>query len=368
MFTDADLRELLDYKAKQPVLSVYLNTDPSQGSADAYKLRLRSMLKEVDLIGDVEAVQLYFDHEHDWSGRSVAVFSCQPDGFLRVYSFAVPLRDRVRISDHPHLKPLADLLDSFGGYGVALVDKQGARLFYFHLGELREQEGTLGESVRHTKRGGGSQASSPGRRGGSSGQTQQGEEVADRNLREAAEFAAHFFTENNVRRVLIGGTEDNLKPFRSQLPKAWQSLVVGTFPMGMTASQAEVLERALAIGQEAEQRREVQLVESVITGTAKGRNGVTGLEATLSAVHDGRVQTLLITEGFRAPGYQCQGCSYLTAHPFETCPFCDNQFTQITDAVELAVRQVMQSGGEVDVLHNNQELVEVGKIGALLRY
>ena len=45
-----------------------------------------------------------------------------------------------------------------------MVDKQGARLFYFHLGELREQEGVLGESVKRTKRGGGSQAA--GRRGG----------------------------------------------------------------------------------------------------------------------------------------------------------------------------------------------------------
>jgi peptide subunit release factor 1 (eRF1) len=366
MFTERDLRELLDYKAQHPVLSVYLNTDPAQGSADFYRLRLRSMLKDLNLKDDAAAVERYFSHEFDWSGRSVAVFSCQPEDFLRAYTFAVPLRDRLRISDHPYVKPLADLLDSFGGYGVALVDKQSARLFYFHLGELREKEGRVGESVRHTKRGGASAA--PGRRGGTAGQTNYMEEVTERNLKEAADFAARFFAENNVRRVLVGGTDENVVPFKNYLPKAWQSLVVGNFPMSMTASHAEVMNRALEIGQQAEIEREAQLMDAVVTGAAKGRGGVIDLEDTLNAMHAGRVQTLLIREGYRAPGYRCTGCGYLTSEQIAECPFCNNPFEQIPDAVEMAVRRVMQDGGEVEVLHSIAELSDFSNIGALLRY
>ena len=84
----------------------------------------------------------------------MVVFSCSPDKFFRAYSLAIPVRNQVIISNQPHVKPLASLLDYYGGYGVALVDKQGARLFSFHLGELKEQEGILGESIRHTKHGG----------------------------------------------------------------------------------------------------------------------------------------------------------------------------------------------------------------------
>lgn len=366
MVSERDLRELLEYQAERPVLSVYLNTDPLEGSADAYRLRLRNMLKEVDLPEDVAAIERYFDHEHDWSGRSVAVFSCQPEAFFRAYPFAVPLRDRLRVGNRPYVKPLADLLDSYGGYGVALVDKRGARLFYFHLGELREQEGLTGEAVRRTKRGGGSQA--PGRRGGVAGQTNYAEEVAERNIKEAADFAARFFAEKNVRRVLIGGTEDNVTPFRSQLPKAWQSLVVGTFPISKGASKDDVLERALEVGRQAERRREAQLVETVLTGAAKGRGGVVDLDATLGAIHDGRVQILLIREGYRAPGFRCLGCGYLTAVERESCPFCGNRFERITDAVEMAVHRVMQAGGEVEVLHDFNGAKDFGGIGALLRY
>lgn len=366
MLTDSDIRELLSYQANAPVLSVYLNTDPVEGNAEVQKLRLRSMLKEVNLPEDVFAVSRYFDHEHDWSGRSVAIFSCASDGFLKAYSLAVPVRSRVRTGDRVFVKPLADLLDAYGGYGVVVVDKQGARVFFFHLGELREQEGFLGESVRHTKRGGSS--AFPGRRGGVAGQTDYTEEVAGRNIKEAVDLATRFFSENNVRRVLIGGTEDNIALFRSQLPKAWQSLVVGTFPMSMTASHNEVLERALGVGREAERRKEASLVQSVITGAAKGRGGVLNLGNTLNALREGRIQTLLIRDGYRAPGFRCKSCGYLSDEKFEACPFCGGEGETIGDAVELAVRQVMEAGGDVEVLHNDFSPAEEIQIAALLRY
>lgn len=366
MLTESDLRELLNYQVTHPVLSVYLNTEPAEGNADAYKLRLRTMLKEVDLPEDVLAVERYFDHEYDRTGRSVAVFSCAPENYFRSYSLAVPVRSRVRVGDHPHVKPLADLLDSYGGYGVALVDKQGARMFSFHLGELREQEGVMGEAVRHTKRGGASTV--PGRRGGVAGRTNRAAEVVDRNMKESADFAARFFAENNVRRILIGGAETNVAPFRVQLPKSWQSLIVGTFAMSMTAGKDEVLERAMQIGRQAERQREIELIKTLISNAAKGRGGVIKLDDTLRAVHEGRVQALVIREGYRAPGYRCQGCGYITGAQHKKCPYCGNTFVQIQDAVEMAVRKVMQQGGEVEVLHADQNTERFGHIGALLRY
>jgi peptide chain release factor subunit 1 len=366
MFTETELHELLKFQSSHPVLSVYLNTDTTEGTTDYYKHNLRSMLKGISLQDDVFAVERFFDHEYDWSGQSVVIFSCAPENFLKTFSLAVPLRSRVRVGHKLHVKPLADILDAFGGYGVALVDKQGARLFYFHLGELLEQEGTVGETVRRTKRGGSSQF--PGRRGGTAGQTNYAEEVAERNMREAADFAAHFFADKNVRRVLIGGTEDNLASFRSLLPKAWQSLIVGTFSMSMTASKDEVLARAMEIGQLAEQRREAQLVNTIVTNAAKGRGGVTGLDQTLHALHEGRVHTLIIREGFQAQGYVCQGCGYLTAHEIEVCPFCGKTMENIPDAVEMAVHKVMEQGSEVEVLHDAEITEKIKHIGAQLHY
>lgn len=366
MLTQSELQELLSYQAQSPVLSIYLNTDPALGNAEAYKLRLRNMLKEVDLPEDVEAVESFIEHEHDWSGRSIAIFSCAQEDFFRAYSLAVPTRDRVRVGNSPHVKPLADLLDNYGGYAVALVDKQGARLFYYHMGELMEQEGVMGENVRHTKRGGASQFH--GRRGGVAGQTNYAEEVAVRNMKDAADFAADFFAEHHVRRVILGGTDDNVSNFRTHLPKTWQSLIVGSFPMAMTATTNEVSERAQVIIQEEDRRHEKEIVEAIVTAAAKGREGAIGLEDTLTAVKDGRVMDLVVEDGFRAAGYLCNGCGYLTTQELESCPFCGGEFGKINDVVDMAVTEVMKSGGDVLIVHDLSELEEAGSIGARLRY
>jgi peptide chain release factor subunit 1 len=368
MLTELDLQEIINYRSTDPVLSVYLNVDPKAGSADSYKLHLRQLLKdfEDEVPQDTETIRRFIEHEYDWSGRGLAIFSCAPQDFFRQFSLSIPIRSRARLLDRPYVKPLADILNNYGHYGVALVDRQGARLFYFHMGELREEEGTVGESVRRTKRGGGSQA--PGRRGGTAGLTRYSEEVAERNLKEAARFAARFFQENRVRRILIGGTESSVAYFLSQLPKSWQSLVMGTFPIDMTAGHTQVLEKALEVAQHALEEKEARLVNAVITAAAKGREGIIGLDDTLGAVHAGRVQTLLISEGFRAAGARCKGCGFVTAHALKQCPFCHGEFEKIDDAVELAVRKVLADGGEVEVIYENPDLERAGNIGGLLRY
>ena len=366
MLSESDLRELIEISADQQMLSVYLNTVPTEGNADAYKLHLRNMLKEVPLRQDVTVVERYFDHEYERSGRSIAIFSCAAKGFFRAYSLAVPISNQVYVNDRPAIKPLADVLDAFGGYGVVLVDKQGARLFFFHLGELREQEGVLGETVKHTKQGGSSTLS--GRRGGVAGQTHYADAVVERNMKECVDFATRFFEENHVRRVLIGGTDENIALFRSLLPKAWQSLVVGSFAMSMTAVHSEVLARTMQIGLEAEQKREARLVDAVITAAAKGGGGTIGIDATLTAVHDGRVQTLLVSEGYSMPGYHCKGCGYLTTVEQKVCPMCGGVFEKLQDSVEHAVMDVMKGGGVIEVVHDGRALEQAGKIGAILRY
>jgi len=367
MLSERNLQELVSYRPKYDVLSVYLNVDPSSGAADAYKLRLRQLLKEFErrLPPDVEAIKRFVEHEYDWSGRGLVLFSCAPDNFFRSFTLSIPVRERARALNRAYVKPLADLWDNYGNYGVILVDQQGARIFHFHLGKLREQEGTFGEEVRHIKQGGGSQ--SAGRRGGSHAATSQPQAI-DRNLKEAARLASDFFKQSNVRRILISGTDATVARFQDHLPKSWRSLVVGTFPMSITGGLPQILERSLEIAQEAERQREAKLVSAMITAAAKGQDGVIRLDDTLTSVHAGRVQTLIIHDGFRAAGYRCKVCDYITTQKLDRCPFCDGNFEKIVDAVEHAVRRVLENNGEVEVVHASPALEQAGSIGALLRY
>ncbi len=364
MLHEKEIHELLALQTSHPVVSVYLNTDPREGNADTHRRRLRNLLKRVHSKADAEVIREYFEVRHDWSGRGVAVFSCVGEDFFRAYSLGVPVRDMVWEGQRPYVRPLTALLDAYGHYGVVLVNKEQARFLIFHLGMLEEQEGFQGEEVRHTKRGGASQF--PGRRGGAAGQTNYEAEVVERNMKRAAEAAEAFFAQHKVRRILIGGSEENVALFREALSKAWQSLIAGTFTMDIRASHAEVLTKALKIGQEAERRREERLVEEIQTLAAKGGPAVMGLDETLGAVHEKRIRILVYEEGYREPGYRCTGCGFLTVQVLEQCPFCETAFEAVPDAVELAVRRTLEDGGEVEVIP--RKLDEIGHIGALLRY
>lgn len=365
MFTEKDLRELVDHQSQQSMLTIYLNTDPTMGNADSYRLRLRNMLKTVDLAADVQQVEEYFDTEYDWAGKSVAVFSDQSQQFFKIFPLAVPVPDLIHIGLRPNVRPLAGLLDSYGGYGVVLIDKQGARLFHFHLGQLVEQEGVFGASVRQVKKGG---SAVTGMRGGIASQTRAVEETIERNMREVIDFSTKFFEEKHIRRILLSGTDDNIALFRSFLPKMWQSLIVGTFPGSMSASHQEILNKALEIGKKAEKDREDLLIEKIITQASKQAGAIIGLEPTLKAVNEGRIQTLVIQHGFQTQGFRCPQCNTITSLSEIVCKQCNSEAIGVSDVIATAVSLTLKSGGEVDVVDNQPEFEKAGSIGAFLRY
>jgi peptide subunit release factor 1 (eRF1) len=367
MLREMDIKDLIEFQSSQPVLSVYLNFDPSRTTTEKARLRSRQMLKPYSDQSpeDVRAIQDYLDHHYDGSGQGLVVFSCQAEDFFRAISLPIPVRNRTRLLPKPYVKPLAALLDHFGHYGVAIVDKQGLRVFSFHLGEISEQEEIMGESVRHTKSGGGSQAT--GRRGGIAGQTRYTEELVERNLRDAAEFAAKYFEQNKVRRILIGGSEPITQRFIELLPKRWRSIVLGTFTIDMTAGHALLLEKVMRLAEDVKEREEQELIDNVLTSAAK-EYGASGLDDTLQAVYAGNVQLLVIEDGYHARGSKCTNCGFISAETRDECPFCSNPFEEIEDVVEMAVHKVLQDGGDVEIVSPAPELTEAGKIAATARY
>jgi peptide subunit release factor 1 (eRF1) len=191
--------------------------------------------------------------------------------------------------------------------------------------------------------------------------------VAARNIKEVAELTVAFCEAHRPRNLLLAGTEGTLAQFKGNLPRVWADRVIGAFAADMTEGHNEVRERAFAILEQVEAERETALADAVITAAAKGSNGVVRLGDTLGAVHEGRVQTLVVAHGYRAPGYRCQGCNYITDQELTECPFCGGDVIEINNAVEVAVAQVLELGARVEIVRGHEAFEQVG-IGALLRY
>ncbi len=361
MFTTDDMQELVGFQSTgAPVLSVYLNVDPTQRTTDEYRLILRGLLREAGNNAapeDIAEVEKYFDFEYDWQGKGVVVFSCRAEGFWRAYPLAVPVPNRVYVGSRPYIRPLTEVLDDYNRYGVVLVDREGARLFLFEQGELQETTGTMGELPKRHKKGGWA--------------AQKYQRWADgharRNLKDAAELTAKFFAGGRCNRLILGGTEDNVTQFKAMLPKAQQNMVVGSFAIDMAASESDVLDYSLEVIRQVEREQEKELVEKLIASWKRGQ-AVVGLSDTLVAIQEQRVWTLLTLMGYGEPGYRCESCRYLTLQERPACPLCGGELKRMDDIVDHAVRRAMEQRVEVEVVRDSQELEGAGKIGAILRY
>jgi len=362
VINESDLQELASFRSEgKPALSLYLNTDLTQQPKEQCKLVLRNLLQKVgDAVSNKDAAKVegFFDLEYDWQAKSVALFSSADRKFWRVYPLALPIESEVHTGDRLYLKPLTQLFDEYDRYGVILVDRESARFLLIHLGQIEEKSEWVGQDLKHHKQGGFAAAR----------YQRHVEKQAEQNLKLAAEATVRFCRENRCSGVILGGGDETVSQFQAMLPKALQKQIIGTIGVDTTASATEVMDRAVELIQAKERRREQKLVDDMITATAKGAGAVTGLADTFYVAHQGRVHTLVVEKDFETDGYLCGGCNYVSAEPIAKCPFCGGKPELIHEAVNRVIQQIIETGGKVETVTDNETLAKVGHIGAILRY
>ncbi len=362
MLTDLDVRQALEFECEEhPVLSVYLNVDPHQRTAEQYKLALRGLLAEVEDQAPAEARQVrnFIETGYNWQGRGLIIFACQAKDFWWMRSLPVPVSDRAFVSFRPYVYQLAALLDTYARLGVIQVDQIGARLYLFHLGKLEAVEGYLGEEV-HVHRAGGWAAA-----------RYQRHEVgtARQNLNDAAELAEAFYRKTETRRLILAGTDKNVRTFESMLSNRLRNLVIGAIPADANATPAELQRAASELAHSAATEAGKELADQVITLSHKGGNGVLGLADTLYAVQSGRAQHVVVLNGYSQPAYRYKESKYVVLNEAEATATGSTEIIEkLPDAVDSVLRRSLLYGIAVTVLDEHPELERAGKIGALTRY
>ena len=116
-----------------------------------------------------------------------------------------------------------------------------------------------------------------------------------------------------------------------------------------------------------ERAREAAVVDRLRQAVGSGTGGAAGLGGVLEALVARRVETLLVSEGFEAPGWRCRSCAWVGTRG-RRCPLCESGMEQLTDVVEEAVEEALAQACKVVVCSDNADLDVMGRIGALLRY
>jgi peptide subunit release factor 1 (eRF1) len=132
-------------------------------------------------------------------------------------------------------------------------------------------------------------------------------------------------------------------------------------------SDAVILAAAAEVQEQVERDQEAAMVSRLREAAGAGRNGVTGLDGVLTALSERRVDTLVVSDGFEAPGWRCKTCRAL-ASKGRACPLCENEMVLVDDVVEEAVEEALLQSCHVEMCVGNADLDVAGRIGALLRF
>ncbi|MEA2702579.1 MAG: hypothetical protein QOD63_524, partial [Actinomycetota bacterium] len=113
--------------------------------------------------------------------------------------------------------------------------------------------------------------------------------------------------------------------------------------------------------------REAALVERLRQALGSGNGAVAGIGDVLQALVARRAETLLVSEGYEAPGWRCRGCTYVGIRG-RRCPLCESDMEQVDDVVEEAVQEGLAQSCRLAMCRDNADLDVLGRIAALVRF
>jgi len=374
MFSREELRDIAKMGGNGTgFVSLYLNVNPVTNPGGEYVIWAKNSIKEVqeaddrDLLKRVERdlkdVENYIQANKRDFKKGLALLSSRENSFWREFNLSVPVKNELVIDRTPYIKPLLDILERYRRYAVLLVDRETARIFVIHLGEITEYGEVHTEDVpgRHKK--GGWFALS---------QNHYDRHIdyhVGLHLKDVIKKFEPFLKGEEIGRLILGGPEDAVLKTKSLLPRPVQAKIIGMFQAGLYEGTLEILKRAEPVLRQYEERAEAEAVNELIVRGMKKERAVLGLEAVLQALQEGRVQRLFLEREAAAMGLRCTACGALSekeAGP--KCPYCGGDTESVNYLMDLAAQRAVEQNAEVLIVSENRDLRRRGSIGAVLRF
>ena len=373
------LRRLADLRPDGArVLSLFLNLDPSEFATPAARAtEARSLIDQAErqareeapslghdaklaLREDIARARGHFDRMSAEGAHGIALFACGPADLFEAIKLPRPIDTRAVVDDSPFVEPLAELAMR-GSWCVLLVNRQVARMLRGSPDQLTELPPVEDEVHGRHDQGGLSQAR----------YQRSVEEEARAHLKHAAEVAFRRFQRSPFDCILLGGPEETVGEFEGALHPYLRERIAGRFRIDVeNTTPDQIREAAAPVIAEIDERREREALDRLEEGVETGGRGVAGLDETIAALNERRVEILLLSDRFDAAGVFCRQCGWvgtnvtLTECPADGSPLEERE-NIAENAVELAI---VQSASVLRVRHHGERLERRGSIGAVLRF
>jgi peptide subunit release factor 1 (eRF1) len=350
------------------VVSLYLNLDPAEfASGPARSTAINSVLDEAErqareleppVREDVQSIRELFK-TFDFAGaHGVAVFVCGAADLFETIKLPRAVASAVVIDDAPYIEPLVEL-HAAALYGVVLVNRQLARIFRGSRDHLEEVAVVRDEVHRRHDQGGWSQARF---------QRSVDKEAQD-HLKHTVDELLRLHKRRAFDALFVGAPEAVYTDFCERLHPYLAERLAGRVDVDVENTIADSVQQAAEeVIADHERKLEEETLDRLVAAKSSNGRGSTGLEATLTALNEQRVEALLLQENFDAAGVCCPQCGSLYPAGVSACPADGTPTVERGDITDLAVRRAITQAAQVVIVRDDDRLEPLGSIAALLRF
>src|ERR1700749_1518575 len=230
----AAARRMLEHTGEHPVVSVYLDLDPSRfATAPARATQVRSLIDEADrdgrmdkdelshadrttLTADLQRLEAYLGSDRPpVSGpRALAVFCSGQDDLFEALPLPVAMPARVVIASSPYIEPLV-AGPAEGRVAVALISHRTGRILVGDLAELTESEDIADDVHGRHSRGGWSQSNYDRKLDADVERSIEAD--VEHHMRRVAEELHRSWQQDRFAQLALGGTAQDVDQFQSEL-------------------------------------------------------------------------------------------------------------------------------------------------------
>ena len=355
-----------------PVISLYLDARVNENGQRTFMPFVRKQLNERVKSYDVQSeerqsfeedfvrIMRYLEHEVSDSVQGLGVFACSAaKDWFEVGDFEAPFeRNRVFISDRPHVYPLARLINQYRPYAVLLADTNRAQIFVFAAGRAVGRQDVQNVKTKHVKVGGWSQS-----------RYQRHEQNYHlQHAKEVVEMLERIVREEKIEHIILAGDEATVIPLlREQMPKTIEEKVIDALSLGIDTPEHELLDESLTAFHRHDSLTDMEKVERLLNEYRADDLGVAGVPETLAALSNGQVQEMLIVAKAESIQYDEEEVKKVLELYRAEEPLPD-ELDQRSVADELVKRANTLSSATVTFIEDSTQLEMLGGVGGFLRY
>jgi peptide subunit release factor 1 (eRF1) len=377
MITRERIRELAAFESSEGcAVTFYFQPSTPQNKSHReerilVKDRVREALREAEregartacARGDLRRILEVAERLHGNSRKAKAIFADKSKGIWREFDLPAWLPGtQLIVNRRFHLKPLATVLEHVPTVCVCLIDRTKARLFRYQNEKIEEMADFFNQLPRRGR--------SDGWAGYDAGHAERHVlNDAKQHYKFVADTLLDLFERGSFEMLAVGCHDDQWADIEPMLHAYLGQRLLGHFRIDpatagieqIKAQVEKVLERHLGA-------RRQGLVREVLGQAHRNGRGALGLRRVLRSLETREVQTLLLGNKFKAPGYECQNCGHIDMRVTDVCAMCGQKVRELDDISDALLANAMRNGIEVMYIENDSELEQAGHIAALLRF